>query len=208
MEIKKYNDFILNEKLGIAEVVYKIAKDIYDKDNLKKYEERKRDHIRDTLVIDTSKLDEPFNKIELKIMFYPTKRPKKIHGGVDRISENEFNLYIYQHCNNIPRTLTHELDHIYQIFLRKKHYNTDKDMPSSLRKSEQSPTLMSIYTQLIQRGVESKEDFIEKLKKLPKYKRYIKIIDNKEASAKDKKIANKMIRKMHKMYALFTKEDK
>jgi len=199
----------INERLGIADVVYRVAKDIYEKYKINRYEERDRSNVKDVIAIDTSTLEEPFSKmLHLNIIFAPTKRPKNVHGGMDRINEKSFNIYIYQHCNNVPRTLTHELDHVYQVFLKGKHYKTDKDIRSSLRKSEESPTLMSIYTQLIQRGVDSKKDFLDKLKRLPKYKKYVTILEDPKETVKHKKIAREMIKKMYKMYPLFIEEKK
>jgi hypothetical protein len=204
--VKLYEQFnqSVNEKLGISRVIYDTAKLIYDIYNLYKYEGINRDNCEDKIPINSSLLPSPFNDMILTLKFKKTKRPKHVHGGMDKINENEFDLYIYHHCNNLPRTLTHELNHIYQVFLRGKHYIKKKGESSALRKSEQSPTLMSIYTQLQQRGVTSQKDFIEKLQALPKYKKYVKIIKDPEQNKRSRYIASKMIKKMHKIYDLFT----
>jgi len=200
---------VLNEKLGVSDVVFETAKLIYEKYNLMEYENNRNNIKRERMIVDTSDFPEPFNKMKIAIIFFYKQGIKKgIHGGVDRKDINAFELYIYQTCNNIARTLAHELNHIYQIYLRKKHYNTDKTMKSALRKSEQSPSIMSVYVQLLQRGIKDKNDFIEKLQDLPKYKKYVKILNDKDQPPKNKRIAQKMIRKMHKLWDLFSEENK
>jgi hypothetical protein len=201
--------YSINEKLGISDVVFETARHIYEKYNLMKYERDRSKIKKERIPIDTSDCQDPFNKMNIGINFFFKQGAKKgVHGGVDRKDANSFELYIYQTCNNIARTLSHELDHVYQIFLRGKHYSTDKSMKSALRKSEQSPSIMSIYVQLIQKGVKNKEDFIKKLQELPKYKKYVKILNNKDQHPKNKRIAQKMIRKMHKLWDLFSEENK
>ena len=213
VKIDRYYSFV-NERLGIADVVFRTAKFIYERYDIDKYEGFNKQNFDKvpvsnliTIKLDTSEMESPFNEMELNLIFRKTDRPKKVHGGMDRIKENVFNLYIYHNCNNIARTMTHELDHIYQVFLKKKSYKTNRDKPSLLRKSEESPTIMSIYIQLLQHGVTSKDDFIEKIQKLPKYKNYMKIIDSKESKWKDKRVADNMIRKMYKLWDLFNPEN-
>jgi len=200
-------DSFLNEKLGVSDVVYRTAEKIYAQKNLKKWETKfSRSNLKGKMTLDTKEYEAPFNEMNLVIHFTNNERPKNRHGGMDRIDQNTYDIYIYHHCNNVFRTLAHELDHVYQVYLKKERYKTNFAKPSVLRKSEQSPIMMSVYTQLKQRGVKSKEEFIEKLMKLPKYKKYVEILDDPKQSNKNKAVADKMIKKMHKLYAVFADE--
>jgi len=200
---------VINEKLGISDVVYRTAEKIYEDYNLEWYQRAKRDNIKKAIIIDTKELESPFNEMRLVLYFDNKERPKNVRGGIDRIKAESFNVYIYYTSKNVFRTLAHELDHVYQVFLRKKHFSTDKDKtPSPYRKSEESPQMMSVYALLLQKDIKSKKDFIEKLNKLPTYKKYKKILVDEKETPEHKRIANKMLRKMDKLYGLFQNDIK
>jgi hypothetical protein len=203
------NENVLNEKLGVADIVYQTAIDIYENYNLEWYQRVKRDHINKAIIIDTKNLKSPFNEMKLVLYFDNKERPKNVRGGIDRIEVNAFNVYIYYTSKNVFRTLAHELDHVYQVFLRKKHFATNKDKtPSPFRKSEESPQMMSVYALLLQKDIKSKKDFIEKLSKLPTYKKYKKILEDEKETPAHKRIAERMIKKMSKLYAFFSEDIK
>lgn len=200
-----FNKEKINEKLGISDAVHDSARIIYHNYNIEKYKNMDRTNLKKEIEIDTSKLKDPFNKMKISLRFIH-KENKNLKGGIDRIGPNEFNLYIYSQCKNVSRTLAHELSHIHQVYLRGKHYKTDKEIEPILRKSEQSPSLMSAYTMLRQKKVKTKEEFLEAIKKLPKYKKCIAILEDPEKSKKDKQIARNFMRKVDKLYPLLVKE--
>jgi DNA-directed RNA polymerase subunit RPC12/RpoP len=208
---KKFNKneahvYKLYEKLGISDAVHSSARKIYKKYNLEKLKFTDRSKLKKEIQIDTSELDEPFNKMKISLRFI-FKEGKNLRGGVDRIGPDEFNLYIYHQCKNIGRTLAHELTHIHQIYLRGRHFKTNKENEPILRQSEQSPSLMSAYVRLRQKKVKTQKEFLDEIKKLPKYKRCKEIINNPGSSKKDKDIASNFIKKVDKMYPLFVNEN-